>query len=282
MFAIKRVGSLNLVRAGYLSSSKRSLTDSQINLIQESWKDVRAIGPEKVGAILFRNIFEAAPGALQMFSFKDEPNLYESKAFLKHGKTVVNTVGAAVAGLKSANHLIPYLEDLGDTHQGFGNGAITKETYDLVGAMLMKTFKTGLGPKFTPELEVAWTEVVCGTNERTGNANGELQTCCKSLSIREWRFSLSGAEFGGCWMWNGWESDCYGPTHAAGIREMLNDPAEIYDEVNFVALMFWTENFGGVCFVDDSEMAAVAQFHSSMRCCVWLMMPVGGTKGLAL
>ena len=51
------------------------------------------------GVILFRNIFQIAPEALQLFSFKDEPDLYESNKLKKHGANVMKAVNNAVENL---------------------------------------------------------------------------------------------------------------------------------------------------------------------------------------
>jgi hypothetical protein len=51
---------------------------NQILLVKASWVKVEAIGLEIVGQELYKNIFKIAPQALDLFSFKDEPNVYES------------------------------------------------------------------------------------------------------------------------------------------------------------------------------------------------------------
>ncbi len=52
---------------------------------------VAALCAENVGVIFFRNVFTACPALLQLFSFKNEENLYESKALKAHGKLVITT-----------------------------------------------------------------------------------------------------------------------------------------------------------------------------------------------
>lgn len=130
-----------------------SLTDAQKRAVIQSWAAVKALGAEKVGVLLFKNIFEAAPGALQLFSFKDEPDLYESKALKSHGAAVVNTVGIAVAGLRDFESLVPLIQVLGRRHLGLGLAA---EHFELVGAELIHTLEMGLGDQFTPEVREAW------------------------------------------------------------------------------------------------------------------------------
>jgi hypothetical protein len=44
-------------------------------LVQESWVKVEALGLETVGMLFFKRIFEIAPKAIKMFSFRDEPNV---------------------------------------------------------------------------------------------------------------------------------------------------------------------------------------------------------------
>ena len=59
-----------------IAEKKPPTIDDQIKLVRESWTTVRGLGLDRVGQLLFRNIFKLAPEALQLFSFKDEPNLY--------------------------------------------------------------------------------------------------------------------------------------------------------------------------------------------------------------
>jgi hypothetical protein len=54
------------------------------------------LGVDKVGTVLFKNIFKIAPGALELFSFKDEPSLYTSEKFKIHARSVTTTIGTAV------------------------------------------------------------------------------------------------------------------------------------------------------------------------------------------
>jgi len=98
-------------------------------LVIESWAKVEKLGLEKVGVVLFRNIFKIAPGALALFSFKDNPDLYTSPVLIKHGLIVVSTVGKAVSGLADLPALIPILRNLGLAHTKRG---ILPEHYPVV------------------------------------------------------------------------------------------------------------------------------------------------------
>ena len=113
-----------------------SMNEEHKRLVTESWKALKEIGREDIGVLLFKNVFTASPESLQFFSFKDEPNLYESEALKKHGAAVINTVGTAVAGLRDIEAMIPALQKLGKKHVGMG---ITPAHFDVVGAELLRT-----------------------------------------------------------------------------------------------------------------------------------------------
>jgi hypothetical protein len=53
-------------------------------LVQESWAKVEALGLETVGVLFFMRIFEISPGAVKMFSFRDEPNVSSADARATH------------------------------------------------------------------------------------------------------------------------------------------------------------------------------------------------------
>lgn len=89
--------------------------------------------------LFFRNVFTAAPQALQLFSFKDEADIYESRALKSHGAAVINTVGIAVAGLRDFESLVPLLQVLGRRHLGLG---VQPEHFDLIGNELLRTLGT--------------------------------------------------------------------------------------------------------------------------------------------
>ncbi|KAJ1451752.1 globin-like protein [Pelagophyceae sp. CCMP2097] len=125
-----------------------------VKLVTDTWALV-APDAEMHGIVFFKHVFEIAPGALQLFSFKDEPDLYNSKALKKHALSVMTTVGKAVGALTTGlGPLVPVLEGLGLRHKGYGVLAVH---YDVVGQALLQTLADGLGAAFTPEVKAAWT-----------------------------------------------------------------------------------------------------------------------------
>mmetsp|Transcript_5672 Transcript_5672/g.7875 ORF Transcript_5672/g.7875 Transcript_5672/m.7875 type:complete len:150 (-) Transcript_5672:157-606(-) len=129
-----------------------------ISEVEASWAKVSALGVEVVAVEFYRNIFTAAPEALQLFSFKDVPDLYNSPQLKKHGSTVIKTVGTAVAGIRDLEKLAPTLAKLGKIHHDLGKG-IGPAHYDLIGTSLIATIRQALKEDFTPEVEAAWVEV---------------------------------------------------------------------------------------------------------------------------
>jgi len=78
-----------------------------IKLVKKSWKKVEKIGLDKCGQALFRNLLKLAPKMLLLFSFKNEPKIYQSENFKAHALKVMQGIGMAVAGLDDLEKLIP-------------------------------------------------------------------------------------------------------------------------------------------------------------------------------
>ena len=103
---------------------------------------------------MFKNIFKIAPGALQLFSFKDEEDLYNCESLKKHGVRVVMTVDKAVQGLNDLGVIVPILQNLGKIHVDKG---ILPEHYPVVGQALLDTLEAGLGKEnFEGETKRSW------------------------------------------------------------------------------------------------------------------------------
>ena len=128
-----------------------------IDALTESWNAVRStVGLEPAGVLFFKRLFETAPEAIELFSFKKEDNLYESPKLKAHALKVMTTVGVAVSMLNDVPKLLPVLRDLGQKHIKYG---VTPGHYDIVGRALLETLALGLGDAFTPALKAAWTEL---------------------------------------------------------------------------------------------------------------------------
>jgi hemoglobin-like flavoprotein len=132
------------------------LEDRDIELVQQTFAKVAKLGAENVGWVLFMNIFEIAPGAVQLFPFKDEPDISKSSTMKAHAGRVVGTVATAVSLLRDLDTLVPVLQELGLRHVGYG---VIPAHYDIVGQALIKSLTTALGPQMTPAVTNAYLKV---------------------------------------------------------------------------------------------------------------------------
>ena len=132
-----------------------------IDALKKSWSTVgSAVGLQPAGVLFFKNIFTIAPGAIGLFSFKEEFDngsdaFYESAKLKAHALKVMETVNVAISALTDLKTLMPVLKSLGKKHVEYG---VYPKHYDIVGAALIQTLAMGLGDAFTPALKAAWVE----------------------------------------------------------------------------------------------------------------------------
>ena len=121
------------------------MDSSTIQLVQNSWKQVEAIGPQ-AAALFYQNLFESDPTLKPLFKGD----------LTAQGKKLIEMISTAVNKLTGFNVLVPVLQNLGKRHSGYG---VQDAHYDTVGAALLKTLGQGLGDEFTPDVQTAWTNV---------------------------------------------------------------------------------------------------------------------------
>lgn len=149
----------------------------EIDYVQSTWQQIFPMsGPNKlssedlvakktaVGVLLFREIFSLAPGALELFSFKDVEDVYESPMLKAHGKAVVGAVDAAVHLLDDVSKLVPILEELGQFHN---KKNIVGAHYDVVGQAVVNVIGSALN----------------GLNEAQTNAWVKVYSTIKSVML---------------------------------------------------------------------------------------------------
>jgi hemoglobin-like flavoprotein len=132
------------------------MNQQQIETVQESFEFVRPIAD--VAADLFYDRLFALDPALQPM-FKGEMGEQKTK--------LMSTLAFAVAGLNQPERILPAVRQLGQRHVGYG---VQSSHYETVGAALLWTLAQGLGERFTPDVEAAWTaayELLAGTMQAT-------------------------------------------------------------------------------------------------------------------
>jgi len=124
--------------------------------VTRTWALVAKSPLEATGVAFFLKIFEIAPAALGLFSFKDEPDLATSPKMAAHALKVMQTVDVAVKGLADLDKLVPVLQGLGKKHVPYG---VIPEHYDIVGQALLATLEAGLGAEWTAAVRDAWVAI---------------------------------------------------------------------------------------------------------------------------
>ncbi len=119
--------------------------DHTMTLVQDSFAQVEPI-TDAAAVLFYERLFELDPSVKPLFK----------SDMIVQGRLLMQTIGAAVAGLDDLPALTPIVQDLGVRHARYG---VQPEHYDTVGKALLWTLGHGLGDGFTPEVESAWTEV---------------------------------------------------------------------------------------------------------------------------
>lgn len=118
------------------------MTPQQIALVQSTWQQVIPI-KDKAAEMFYGRLFELDPGLKPLFQGD----------MAEQGRKLMAMIGTAVSGLVRLDQIIPAVQDLGRRHAGYG---VKDNHYASVGAALLWTLETGLGPAFTPEVKQAW------------------------------------------------------------------------------------------------------------------------------
>lgn len=123
-----------------------SLTSTQIDLVQTSFKQVEPIS-EQAAAIFYDALFQIDPNLRPLF-----------KQDIRHqGRKLMAMLKAAVEGLKDLDALVPQLHELARRHKEYG---VRQSHFTPVGNALLYTLKTGLGEAYTREVRDAWIAVI--------------------------------------------------------------------------------------------------------------------------
>lgn len=114
-------------------------------LLRESFD---LIGPNKdaFAEAFYNRLFEKYPATRQYFASTD---------MAKQARTLAATLAVVVAGVEKGENLVPTLQSLGGRHKTYG---VVPEHYPIVGEILIETFRTTLGPRWTPAYQDAWVQ----------------------------------------------------------------------------------------------------------------------------
>jgi len=126
-----------------------------INLVQETWARAARWGAESVGKVLFMQIFQLAPEAIDLFPFKDHPkhDLYKvGSPLISYGVKVFNTFTVAIGMLNDLPALAPVLQaSLPRLFPG-----AKKDLYDIIGQACANSLAAALGEYWNDHVKSTW------------------------------------------------------------------------------------------------------------------------------
>ncbi|XP_071454978.1 uncharacterized protein [Hetaerina americana] len=138
-----------------LSVKPEPLTDEQVEMLRENWKELEA-NISRVGVITFISLFETHPDVQEVFIPFQSMGLEElrhSKQLRAHALRVMGFVQKAVARLHEPEKLDILLRELGKKHYSYG----AKQQYiDYIAPEFIRAIKPSLEDKWSDELEQAW------------------------------------------------------------------------------------------------------------------------------
>lgn len=120
-----------------------TLTDEMIREVRESW-DLVAADADGAMRAFYATLFETAPEVAGYFDGLD---------MAAQRRKLAAALGMVVRHADKVDGLVPQLAALGAAHAAKG---VEPAHYDAVGAALLKTLETGLGPAFTAATREAW------------------------------------------------------------------------------------------------------------------------------
>lgn len=119
------------------------MNTEQIGHIRNSWA-LMASSADDVGGQFYARLFAIDPALRDLFA---NTNMDEQNDKLVHMLTMI------VRGVTDLPTLLPSIEALGRRHAGYG---VADRHYEAVGAALLSTFESILGPSFSADARTAW------------------------------------------------------------------------------------------------------------------------------
>jgi len=121
------------------------MNPSSVALVQSSFSQAQALGSQ-AGEVFYQTLFTRAPALRPLFKGD----------IAAQSETLMRMIGVAVSQLHDVPALLSVLQRLAARHPSSG---VMPAHHDAVGAALLQTLASGLGPAWTPPVRDAWTEV---------------------------------------------------------------------------------------------------------------------------
>ena len=119
------------------------MTNTEISLVQASWKKLRGIQPHVIGDVFYSKLFLEAPYLKPLFkTTRPEQSV-----------KLVSMLNVIVARLEHLDTLKNDIRQMAIRHQRYG---VKTSHYDLVGLALLWTLEKGLGNDWNEPVKNAW------------------------------------------------------------------------------------------------------------------------------
>lgn len=118
---------------------------TNIDEITRTWA-LAAASPDVTARVFYSNLFTIAPQTEVLFQEDMDAQ----------GQKLMETIGFVVDNLEDVDSWKQEAEELAIRHVAYG---VKAEDYDAVGAALLQTFQSLLGPDFGPPAHAAWATV---------------------------------------------------------------------------------------------------------------------------
>lgn len=121
------------------------MSPEQIALVQNSFKDVKALAPV-VTEMFYNRLFQLDPSTKSLF--KGDPK--------EQQRVLMDTLEILTKGLSVQQVILPALRELGKRHASYG---VNQDHYATFGSALLWSLEKGLGRmEFNPYVQEAWSE----------------------------------------------------------------------------------------------------------------------------
>jgi hemoglobin-like flavoprotein len=127
--------------------------------LKDNFSQVAGHGLE-VAEYFYADLFQRNPGYRSLFP----------ASMARQNEVLLQALAQIVAWVDNTDELVPYLQELGRAHRGFG---VTAAHYPEVGASLVSTLRYFSGPSWTAELEKDWVAAYGVVSEVMTQAAGQ-------------------------------------------------------------------------------------------------------------
>lgn len=132
---------------------KDNLSKQQRYLISHTWQKVKKFGLERLALCIFKDFLHKVPYAVQLFSFKNEKDIFSSSKFQLQTFKMMYCFSRIVEKIDNLKAMYAFLNKLGQDHASYG---VIPKYYIRLQESFNKTLRFILRSDYSSDLEKAW------------------------------------------------------------------------------------------------------------------------------